>query len=330
MTDSRLQTRLTERLGIDHPIVLAPMAGVSGGALAKAVTEAGGLGLIGGGYGDADFLDAAFRDAGNTRVGCGFITWSLAQNPALLDQVLAHDPAALMLSFGDPAPFAPAIRAAGSTLICQCQTLEHVRQALDAGADIVVAQGGEAGGHGAVRGTLNFVPEVADHLAGAAPDVLLLAAGGIADGRGLAAALTLGADGVLVGTRFWAAAESLAPEGHRIDALTAGGDDTVKSKAVDMIREKNWPADFSLRVRRNAFTDRWAGRENALTEALSTEIPRYADAVARGDAAESAPICGEAIGLIGSIDPAGAILARMVAEAVNRLRVAGGTVKDKA
>lgn len=320
MTDIKhLRTRLTERLEIVHPIISAPMALAAGGALAKAVSQAGGLGLIGGGYGDAGFLDQAYRDAGNARTGCGFITWSLAQNPDLLDLVLGHRPAAVMLSFGDPGPFAPKIKAAGIPLLCQCQTLDHAREALDHGADIIVAQGGEAGGHGAVRGTLNFVPEVADLLAKDAPETMLVAAGGIADGRGLASALILGADGVLVGTRFWAAAESLAPEAHKIAAIQAGGDDTVKSKAVDIVRGKDWPEEFSLRVRRNAFTDRWDGQEAALRAALDTEIPRYNAAIAKGDAAESAPICGEAIGLIDTVEPAESIVVRMAKDAAAHL-----------
>ena len=109
-------------------------------------TAAGGLGIIGGVYGDADWLDREFAAAGNSRVGCGFITWSLAKQPELLTHVLAHAPAVLMLSFGDPTPFAPAVRASGSRLICQVQTIAHTRAALDCGADIIVAQGSEAGG----------------------------------------------------------------------------------------------------------------------------------------------------------------------------------------
>src|SRR3954451_20709592 len=101
-----LQTRLTEALGIDHPIISAPMAFAAGGKLAAAATAAGGLGLIGGGYGDAEWLEREFAAAGNTRVGCGFITWSLAKQPQLLEQTLAHAPAAVMLSFGPPEPFA--------------------------------------------------------------------------------------------------------------------------------------------------------------------------------------------------------------------------------
>ena len=204
-----LRTRLTERFGIEHPILSAPMGFAAGGALAAAVSRAGGLGLIGGGYGDQDWLDAQFAAAGNQQVGCGFITWSLAGQPHLLTRALERQPRALMLSFGDPLPFAEEVRAAGSALICQMQTLAHARRAIEAGADVLVAQGAEAGRHGAVRGTLTLVPEVRDLCARCGTDALVLAAGGIVNGRGLAAALMLGADGVLVGTCLYAAEKSL-------------------------------------------------------------------------------------------------------------------------
>src|SRR5215475_14669838 len=120
-----LQTRLTKKLGIRYPVLLAPMGSISGGRLAGAVSEAGGLGLIGGGYGNRDWLEREFAAAGNRRVGCGFITWSLAKDPGLLDLVLEHRPAVLMLSFGDPRPFAARIKDAGIALICQVQNQRH-------------------------------------------------------------------------------------------------------------------------------------------------------------------------------------------------------------
>src|SRR5262245_44768737 len=116
-----IATRLTERLGLAHPVILAPMGTVYGGRLADAVSNAGGLGLIGGGYGDEAWLEAEMREAGNARVGCGFITWSLNRRPELLDVVLAHMPAAIFLSFDDPAPYAGRIAEAGALLICQVQ-----------------------------------------------------------------------------------------------------------------------------------------------------------------------------------------------------------------
>src|SRR5438309_826935 len=170
-----IRNRLTKLLDIEHPVLLAPMDLVSGGRLAAAVSHAGGLGLIGGGYGDGDWIDREWGSAGNARVGCGFITWSLAKRPEVLDRVLAHQPAAIMLSFGDPGPFAAAIRAAGARLICQVQTVAQAREAACAGADVIVAQGTEAGGHGQSEPLFTLLPQVVD----ACPDIPVVAAGGI-------------------------------------------------------------------------------------------------------------------------------------------------------
>lgn len=319
----RLATRLTQRLGIAHPILSAPMALAGGGALAAAVTRAGGLGLIGGGYGDAGWIAQQFAAAGNTQVGCGFITWSMAKKPEVLTQALAHKPAALMLSFGDPRPFAEEIAAAGVPLICQCQSLDHVRQALEAGAAIVIAQGAEAGGHGVRRATLPFVPEAADLIARESPDTLLLAAGGIADGRGLAAALMLGADGVLVGTRFWASREALVHERHHAVAVAASGDETVRTALPDIARQLDWPKPFDIRVSDNAFIARWAGRDADLKTAIDAEAPAYREAFMAGDPDKAAVIFGEAAGLIRDVPSAGEIVERMVAEAAALLGGAG-------
>lgn len=221
-----MTTRLTERLGIKHPIISAPMAFAAGGQLAAAVSGAGGLGLIGGGYGDANWLEAEFQAAGNQQVGCGFITWSLRKQPALLELAISHKPRAIFLSFDEPEPFAARIKQAGILLICQIQTRRDAERAVDCGADVIVAQGAEAGGHGERRATFTLVPEVADLIAARSPNTLLCAAGGIGDGRGLAAALMLGADGVLVGSRLWASKEAnVSSHMHRV-ALAATGDDT--------------------------------------------------------------------------------------------------------
>jgi nitronate monooxygenase len=183
-----IKTPLTELLDIEHPILLAPMDLVSGGRLAAAVSAAGGLGLIGGGYGDGNWIKDEFAAAGNQVVGVGFITWSLAKQPELLDRALEYDPAAIMLSFGDPAPFVGKIKDAGTKLICQVQTVADARAAVDLGADVIIAQGTEGGGHAATRSTFTLTPAVVDAIA----PVPVAAAGGVADGRGLAAALMLG------------------------------------------------------------------------------------------------------------------------------------------
>ena len=312
-----MRTRLTDRLRITHPVVLAPMGTAAGGALAAAVTEAGGLGLIGGGYGDAEWLEREFAAAGNARVGCGFITWSLARRPELLQQVLRHSPAAIMLSFGSPLAFAPAIKSTDTPLICQVQTLAHAREAVEAQADIIVAQGAEAGGHGASRATLTLVPEIADYLARAAADTLLLAAGGVADGRGLAAALMLGADGVLIGSRFWASEEALVPKGLQAAAIAAAGDDTIRTTVVDVARKIDWPQPFTARVLKTGFTMQWHGREQELAApaVVEREMARYLDAAKRGDAENTGVLVGEAVALIHDVRPAGAILRQIVHEA---------------
>jgi nitronate monooxygenase len=315
-----IRTRLTETLGIAVPILSAPMGFVAGGKLAAAVTAAGGVGIIGGGYGDADWLDREFAAAGNARVGCGFITWSLAEQPELLARVLAHAPAVLMLSFGDPRPFAPAIQTAGSRLICQVQTIAHARAALDCGADIIVAQGSEAGGHGATRATLTLVPEVADLLAHEAPATLLVAAGGIADGRGLAASLMLGADGVMLGSRLWASSEGLVHPNHQRAALVANGDGTIRQKSADIARGYDWPEEFTGRVLRTPFVARWHGREAEHRAVAEAARSNYLAAVAEGRTEESGVFVGEAIGLMRDVSPVADILARVSREAEALLR----------
>ena len=191
-----IETALTRLLDIEHPILLAPMGSAAGGKLAAAVTNAGGLGMVGSGYANVEAIRKELGEAGNTRVGIGFILWALEKNSAALDVALDARPAAVMLSFGDPTPFTGRIKAAGSKIICQIQTLAQAKQAAQAGADVIIAQGRDAGGHsGTTRGTIGLVPAVVDAVA----PIPVVAAGGIADGRGLAAALTLGAAGISMG-----------------------------------------------------------------------------------------------------------------------------------
>ena len=291
------------------------MAFAGGGALAAAVSQAGGFGLIGGGYGNAQWLDEQLDLAGEARVGVGFITWSAQRSPELVTQAIERGAAAIMLSFGDPSVFAEEVHRAGVPLICQCQSLSHVQDAVDAGAEIVVAQGAEAGGHGSSRGTMSFVPEVSDFLSEHAPDTTLLAAGGIADGRGLAASLMLGADGVLIGTRFWASSEALVHPRHHAAMLAANGDGTLRTHAPDIVRNLPWPTEFTARVQRNAFIERWDGRETELASAAATEAPPYLQAFAEGDPDKTAVWFGEAAGLIHEIEPSARIIDRIVDEA---------------
>jgi nitronate monooxygenase len=282
---------------------------------AAAVSAAGGLGLIGGGYADPEWLERELAAAGNHRVGCGFITWALALRPAALDQALHRSPAALMLSFGDASAFIPRVKQAGAVVICQVQTLKQAREVLEQGAEIIIAQGGEAGGHGCMRGTFPLVPAVVDMVSASGRDALVLAAGGIADGRGLAAALMLGADGVLMGTRFLTAEEALAAPAAKARVVAASGDDTLRTTVFDVVRGYHWPSEYTGRALRNRFSGTWHGREAALAEAGAAEHARYAGAAAAGDPDTAVVFAGEGIDLIHEVEPAGVILDRVIGEA---------------
>ncbi|MGB2591813.1 MAG: nitronate monooxygenase [Candidatus Acidiferrum sp.] len=330
MSDARIKTRVTERFGIRHPILCAPMALVAGGELAAAVTWAGGLGIVGGGYagalgGEPD-LDAELVGAKAGKFGVGFITWALERTPKMLTGALKHAPYCVFLSFGDARPFAKEIREAGALLICQVQFLEQIEMAVEAGAAAIVAQGTEAGGHGAGRSTLPFVPEAADYLKKHSPETLLLASGGIADGRGLAAALMRGAEGVVMGTRFWASAEAMTPKSHTDRAIAATGDATVRTKALDALRGTPWPREYSFRFLKNGLSGEWAEREGAAFEAYGSYAQKYAEARAKNDLETMAVVGGEAVGLVKSRPSAEEIVKEMVEQAAELLK-RGGTLE---
>ena len=303
------------------------MALASGGALAAACARAGALGLVGGGYGDLAWTQReytlALQASDTNLIGCGFITWKLDEDASALDWLLDHPPTDLprvvMLSFGDPRPYGPRITASGATLMCQVQQLEQVPQALEAGARLIVAQGGEAGGHGMdslnARSTMTFVPELADWLAAHSPDTLLLAAGGIADGRTLAASLLLGADGALVGSRLWATVESLAPAGAKAQAVATAGGGTARSSVFDILRRKNWPAPYDFRAIRNDLHRQWESRMDELRADPQAARADYDAGVAAGDFSRAHATVGEAVGLIHDLPGARDVIQRMTHDA---------------
>jgi len=309
-----ISTPLSALLGIKHPILSAPMDVIAGARLTSAVSGAGGFGILGGGYGERTWLEQETAKLKRCAVpfGIGFITWSLAKQPDLLDIALNARPRAIMLSFGDPQPFAPRVKAAGALLICQVQNEDMARQALNAGAEVLVAQGSEAGGHGASRTTIDIVPAIVDLAAGRVP---VVAAGGIADGRGLAAMMMLGAAGVLLGTRFYASVEADGAEEakQRICAATSGN--TVRSIIFDLSRNNVWPAPFTGRCLINDHARRWMGREVELLQNVRAVAAEYAAAKAAGNFDVAAVIAGEAVGLIHDVPTAAEIVGRIVTEA---------------
>jgi nitronate monooxygenase len=309
-----LTTPLTGMLGVLHPILLAPMDVVAGARLVRAVSNAGGFGILGGGYGEQSWLEqetAKLKDF-SAPFGIGFITWSLAKRPELLDIALTARPRAIMLSFGDPKPFAQRIKAAGALLICQVQDEDMAGRALHAGADILIAQGTEAGGHGASRTTLDVVPAIVDLAAGRVP---VVAAGGIADGRGLAAMLMLGASGVLLGTRFYASEEADGAEEAKRRICAAKSGETLRGVIFDFSRNIVWPAPFTGRCLVNDHARRWMGREVELLQQGPAVLPDYMAARAAGNFDVAAVIAGEAVGLIHDIPPAAEIVHRIAGEA---------------
>lgn len=224
-----------------------------------------------------------------------------------------------MLSFGDPGGFAEQVQRADVPLICQVQTLGQAHRSLDVGAKVIVAQGGEAGGHGTgERGTFTLVPEIVDLVAQRSPETPVVAAGGVGDGRGLAAALALGADGVLVGTRFWASQEALVSAHAQRRAVSACGDDTVRTRVYDAVRQLDWPAPYTARALRNPFTEHWQGKEDEL-RGLPDMASRFRGAVTAEDCTMANIFVGEAVGLIADVDSAGAIVHNMVGVATQIL-----------
>ncbi len=306
---------LTRLLRIEHPIVLAAMDLVADARLTRAVSDAGGFGLLGAGYGDAQWLKrelGVLTAAKSERpFGIGFITWSLAKQPELLDMALAARPRAVWFSFGDPAPFVERVKAAGALIVCQVHSVAMAADVVAMGADIVVAQGGEAGGHGISQCSLTLVPSIVDAVGGKVPVVL---AGGAADGRALAAALMLGAQGVVMGTRFYASIEAAGREAAKQRIVKARGDETLRSIVFDVSRQNVWPHPFTGRCLANDHTDRWLGREQELMRRADV-LADFARAREAGDFSFAPVIAGEAAGLVHDIPSAKEIVQRTAAEA---------------
>ncbi|MGW3244530.1 NAD(P)H-dependent flavin oxidoreductase [Streptomyces sp. NPDC001070] len=316
-----LSTAFTEMFGVRYPIALAPMGGSAGGALAAAVSRGGGFGILGGAYGDPEWLAReAPIVAGTERPwGVGFLTWGIEL--AAVELALSYGPSAVMLSFGDPSRYAEHVRRAGALLILQVTDLEEAERAVDLGADVIVAQGTESGGHGALRGrsTLPFVPAVVDLVA----PVPVLAAGGIADGRGVAAALVLGAAGALIGTRFQATTEALADPSITKAILEGRAQDTERSTVLDIARGSAWPSKYSARTLGHPYLDRWRGREAELT-ADAEALQGYQDDVARGAVPPLPVWAGEGVDLVNDLPSAEHLVTAMATQAQDALVRAGG------
>lgn len=277
-----IHTWLTNTFGLSVPIVSAPMAGVSGGALAAAVSSAGGLGMVGFAAGKPEQLQAELdlAAAPGRPYGVGLLAWLLPDNDALLDVVVESGAALVSLSYGPYAPYVEALQAAGKLVATQVGTIDDARAALAIGVDLIVARGGEGGGHGRNEvATLPLLQAILD-----AVDVPVLAAGGIGTGRGLAAVLAAGAAGAWSGTAFTVATEaSTAPESKQ--AITGAGlADTTYTTVLDIGRGVPWPSEYGGRALRHPYADKWHGREDELRASANPE-PMEQPAIWAGQAA---------------------------------------------
>jgi nitronate monooxygenase len=316
-----LRTRLCDLLGVEHPILNAPMGGGDApGELAAAVSEGGGLGMIGGTTrGGAPWLVEQIRrarDLTHRPFGVGFIG-HVPGAAELLTVALDEGVRIVAHSFADPAPLVGVAHDAGALFLSQVRTLDGARQAARAGADVVTAQGTEAGGHTGQVSTLPLVPAVVDAVA----PTPVIAAGGIADGRGIAAALMLGADGVWLGTRFVATTESGVSDAYRARVVAADADDTVLTDTFDLATGMPWPDGVSGRAIVNDFSERWHGREDELRVWAEANRAEYLAVATGGDVDEHAVWAGEGSALVTGVTSARTVVGDLARDAAAVLAV---------
>jgi enoyl-[acyl-carrier protein] reductase II len=310
-----MKTKLTELLKIEHPIMLAGMGGVSYSQLTAAVSNAGGYGCLGASTMSSDHLAseiAATKSLTNRPFGVDLLTAfpdTLVPNVELL---IEGGATTFVAGLGVPSHVIDLCHRNGVLVISMCGKVEHAKRALDAGCDVVVAQGTEAGGHTGTVATLPLVPLIVDLVNGAIP---VVAAGGIFDGRGLAAALALGADGVWIGTRFIATPEARALPGFKEGILASREDGTVVSRAF---------SGKTMRVLRNEITDRYETDPSLLKKFPEQLAVSKREGTFHLGGDENTPgvdplregyPAGQAVGGIEALIPAGDIVRSMVAQA---------------
>jgi nitronate monooxygenase len=290
-----ISTPLTRWFDLSTPVIGAPMAGVAGGALARAVSLGGGLGMIGvSSATSAEFVceQCAVPAESQVPFGVGLMAWVLADRPDLLEATIAAQPSLVSVSFGDPEPYVRPLHDAGIAVAAQVNTVADVHRAVDAGVDVLVAQGSEAGGHTGQRATLPLLQEVLT-----LTDRPVVAAGGIATGAGMAAALVAGAAGVWIGTPLLSCTEASNSPAARGRVRAAAGEDTVLTRAFDVAQGLAWPERWAGRALVNEFSRTWHGREDELrTDAVASQ--RVIDARVTGDLEQAPVYAGESVGLV--------------------------------
>lgn len=321
-----LSTYLTRTWKLRVPVIGAPMSPVAGGRLAAALSNCGALGMIG--VASSQSVDQLERDvaeyrslAGERSFGIGLMAWALESRPELLDAAIRMRPFAIVVSFGDPARYVPRLREAGIGVLSQVQDRKSALVAEAAGVDVIVAQGTDAGGHTGGVGTLPLLQIVLESVR-----VPVVAAGGIGSGRGLAAVLAAGAEGALIGTPFLVAEEARNSSAARRTLVESRETDTIYTRVFDIAQGIPWPPTFPGRAIANEFARTWHGREAALSVDAAAKRA-FLEAKQTEDYAQAVLYAGQSVGLIDRIEPAAAIVERLVREAEVRLKASADTAR---
>src|SRR6266705_587401 len=305
-----LHTYLTTSWGLRYPIIGAPMAYVGRGRLARAVTQAGGLGMLGIGSSESvEFLMqevAIARGSDSGRFGIGMHSWAIEKRPDLLDAAIEARPFLISISFGSPAPYVERLHQHGILLATQVNTRVEAIQAEQAGVDLIVVQGTEAGGH--VTGQVSTLPLLQSVLD--AVQIPVVAAGGIASPRGVAAALAAGSEGVWVGTALLASPECANTDQARTRITLARETDTILTRAFDVAQGLSWPPQYPGRALRNRFTDRWHAHIDELPQANEAR-QQLAEAIASKNYDLAYIYAGQAVGLVTHQQPAAEVIQQL-------------------
>lgn len=315
-----LTTRVCELLGIRHPVVLGGMGLGTNPDLVAAVSGAGGLGIQGcvrRTPAEISDLAEAIRERTDRPFGLNLLLFAAADEQVAA--VLEARPAAVSTAWAradqELAGLFGRAHEAGAKVMHMVSTVPEAKRAVAAGADVIVAQGTEGGGHVGLMGTMPLVPMVVRAVA----PTPVLAAGGLADGAGLAAALMLGAEGALYGTRFLATPEASIPGSYKQAIVDADGHNTVVTEIPDVASGNVWPGAYA-RVDRNRFVETWIGREGELRARQAEVAAAIGAALAAGDVDEAIVYTGQTVGLIDAVEPASALVERIVADAASLLR----------
>jgi enoyl-[acyl-carrier protein] reductase II len=310
-----MRTRLTELLKIDHPVMLAGMGGVSYHQVVAAVSEAGGFGCLGAStMGHEEMVGEIEKVRGLTDkpFGVDLLTAAPQDLQAKVQDIIDGGASVFVAGLGIPAEVVAQCHEQDVIVINMCGKVSHAVRAVEAGCDVVVAQGTEAGGHTGQVATMALVPQVVDAVGAQVP---VVAAGGLFDGRGLAAALALGADGIWVGTRFIATPEARAVAGYKDRLLASAEDATTITRAY---------TGKTCRVIRNGYTDEFAASGGTPEPFPGQVLKSMGDGANHLGCDSDEPgvdpdrdfmPAGQGMGAIDDLVPAAALVRQFVAEA---------------